>query len=70
MSAAPSRAQETPAVMDRRALSALRVARRNVLDGPQLAGGMSGYLGDVPPAEYEETFYARSRTDQSLVGIQ
>ena len=31
---------------------------------------LHGYLGDVPPAEYEETFYARSRTDQTLVGIQ
>lgn len=29
-----------------------------------------GYLGDVPPAEYEQTFYARPGTDQSLVGIQ
>ena len=29
-----------------------------------------GYLGDLPPTEYEQTFYARPRTDQSLVGIQ
>lgn len=31
---------------------------------------LHGYLGDVPPAEFEETFYARARTDQPLVGIQ
>ena len=31
---------------------------------------LHGYLGDVPPAEFEETFYARARTDQPLVEIQ
>lgn len=31
---------------------------------------LHGYLNDVPPAEFEETFYARARTDQPLVGIQ
>lgn len=31
---------------------------------------LHGYLGDVPPDEYEDTFYARPRTDQPLVGIQ
>ena len=31
---------------------------------------LHGYLGDVPPAEFEETFYAQTRTDQPLVGIQ
>ena len=31
---------------------------------------LHGYLGDVPPAEFEETFYATNRTDHSLVGIQ
>ena len=30
---------------------------------------LHGYLGDVPPAEFEETFYAALRTDQPLVGI-
>lgn len=28
------------------------------------------YLADVPPAEFEETFYATKRTDPTLVGIQ
>ena len=31
---------------------------------------LDGYLDDVPPAEFEESFYARVRTDQTLVGIQ
>ena len=31
---------------------------------------LHGYLHDVPPAEFEETFYAQPRTDQTLVGIQ
>lgn len=31
---------------------------------------LHGYLADVPPAEFEETFYATKRTDQTLVGIQ
>jgi putative transposase len=31
---------------------------------------LHGYLGDVPPAEFEETFYATKRTDHPLVGIQ
>jgi putative transposase len=31
---------------------------------------LHGYLADVPPAEFEETFYATNRTDQPLVEIQ
>ena len=31
---------------------------------------LHGYLDDVPPAEFEEAFYATKRTDQPLVGIQ
>ena len=31
---------------------------------------LHGYLDDVPPAEFEETFYATKRADQPLVGIQ
>jgi putative transposase len=31
---------------------------------------LHGYLDDAPPAEYEEAFYARTRTDQTLVGVQ
>jgi putative transposase len=31
---------------------------------------LHGYLGDVPPAEFEDTFYATKRSDQPLVGIQ
>src|SRR5690606_37475116 len=31
---------------------------------------LHGYLADVPPAEFEEKFYATKRTDQPLVGIQ
>ena len=31
---------------------------------------LHGYLADVPPAEFEQTFYATKRTDQTLVGIQ
>ncbi|WP_430754147.1 IS3 family transposase [Micrococcus luteus] len=29
-----------------------------------------GYLGDVPPAEFEQTFYASQTTSTELVGIQ
>ena len=31
---------------------------------------LHGYLNDIPPAEFEEAFYATNRTDQPLVGIQ
>ncbi len=31
---------------------------------------LHGYLDDVPPTEFEEAFYAASRTDQPLVEIQ
>ena len=31
---------------------------------------LHGYLGDVPPAEFEDIFYATKRTDQPLVEIQ
>ncbi len=31
---------------------------------------LHGYLDDLPPAEFEEAFYATKRTDQPLVGIQ
>jgi putative transposase len=31
---------------------------------------LHGYLADIPPAEFEETFYATKRTDQALVEIQ
>ena len=31
---------------------------------------LHGYLGDLPPAECEATFYATKRTDQPLVEIQ
>ena len=31
---------------------------------------LHGYLGDVPPAEFEEAFYATQRSDHPLVGIQ
>jgi putative transposase len=31
---------------------------------------LHGYLGDVPPAEFEAIFYATKRTDQPLVEIQ
>ncbi|MCG7611540.1 MULTISPECIES: IS3 family transposase [Mycobacterium] len=31
---------------------------------------LHGYLNDVPPAEYEATFYDAQRTDQPLVAIQ
>ena len=30
---------------------------------------LHGYLGDVPPAEYEQAFYAAHRTDHRPVGI-
>ena len=33
-------------------------------------GRLHGYLGDVPPAEFEAAFYATQRTDQPLVEIQ
>jgi putative transposase len=31
---------------------------------------LHGYLNDVPPTEFEATFYATNRTDQTLVEIQ
>lgn len=31
---------------------------------------LHGYLHDVPPAEFEQTFYATKRSDQLLVEIQ
>jgi putative transposase len=31
---------------------------------------LHGYLGDLPPAEFEDAFYADTRADQALVGIQ
>ena len=31
---------------------------------------LHGYLNDVPPTEFEETFYAQTHTDQTPVGIQ
>jgi len=31
---------------------------------------LHGYLAEVPPAEFEDTFYAQLQTDQALVGIQ
>jgi hypothetical protein len=31
---------------------------------------LHGYLDDLPPAEFEATFYATKRTDQHLVEIQ
>lgn len=31
---------------------------------------LHGYLGDLPPAEYEAIFYATNRTDQATVEIQ
>jgi putative transposase len=30
---------------------------------------LHGYLADVPPGEFEQSFYATKRTDQLLVGI-
>jgi putative transposase len=30
---------------------------------------LHGYLGDVPPTEFENSFYAAPRTDQPLIGI-
>ncbi len=33
-------------------------------------GRLHGYLGDLPPAEFEAAFYDAQRTDQPLVGIQ
>ena len=31
---------------------------------------LHGYLGDVPPTEFEQALYATNRTDQPLVEIQ
>jgi len=31
---------------------------------------LHGYLGDVPPAEFEQTFYADQTTGDQLVGIK
>ena len=31
---------------------------------------LHGYLDDLPPSEFEATFYATKRTDQPLVEIQ
>lgn len=31
---------------------------------------LHGYLGNLPPAEFEDTFYAGTRTDQALIEIQ
>lgn len=31
---------------------------------------LHGYLGDVPPAEFEAAFYAAQQADQQMVGIQ
>ena len=31
---------------------------------------LHGYLGDVPPAEFEAALYAPPRTDPARVGIQ
>ena len=31
---------------------------------------LHGFLNDVPPTEFEATFYATKRTDQALVEIQ
>ncbi len=31
---------------------------------------LHGYLGDLPPAEYEQAHYAAQRTNEQLVGIQ
>jgi putative transposase len=31
---------------------------------------LHGYLGDVPPTEYEAAFYAAQQTDHTVVGIQ
>jgi len=33
-------------------------------------GRLHGYLDDLTPADFEDTFYATKRTDQPLVGIQ
>jgi putative transposase len=34
------------------------------------ASRLHGYLGDLPPAEFEAIFYATKRTGQALVEIQ
>ena len=31
---------------------------------------LHGYLDDIPPAEFEQAFYATNRTHQTLVEIQ
>lgn len=31
---------------------------------------LHGYLGDVPPAEFEQRFYATQQGSKALVGIQ
>jgi putative transposase len=31
---------------------------------------LHGYLGDVPPAEFEAAFYAAQQTDHTMVGLQ
>lgn len=31
---------------------------------------LHGYLDDIPPAEFEQSFYATKRIDQLLVEIQ
>ena len=31
---------------------------------------LHGYLGDLPPAEFEQTLYATNRIDQTLIEIQ
>lgn len=33
-------------------------------------GRLHGYLGDIPPTEFEAAFYDAQRTDQPLAGIQ
>jgi putative transposase len=34
------------------------------------ASRLHGYPDDIPPAGFQETFYATERTNQPLVGIQ
>ena len=36
----------------------------------QNAQRLHGYLGDVPPAEFEATFYAGTNRPKELVGIK
>ena len=59
-------AREGRALEDRRG----RRARHPGLGPLAQPRPLHGYLADVPPAEFEETFYATKRTDQPLVGIQ